>query len=168
MPDVAPTVPTPDRNGSGDQNDTQVVRADPDLGRTLATLAGASTLAVIAVGELVRSYFEGLEELTATDPAAAVDAAATAVRMGMATIAATMAAASLLLARAAARIASSGRYPAPGSRVLRDTPVVFGRRARYRAVALALAAAAILACAAYTAVTGAGLADSLIATSTQA
>lgn len=46
-------------------------------------------------------------------------------------------------------IAASGRFPPPGTRVWRDTPVVRGRAASLRAGGAAILAAALLGCAIY-------------------
>jgi hypothetical protein len=58
----------------------------------------------------------------------------------------------IYLALLALRIIKSRQFPPPGTQVLRDTPVVRGRKALIRGLAMGLCAAWLLACAIFSAV----------------
>ncbi len=109
------------------------------IAMTVVALAGA-------VGVLyLDGYLTELHALAAESQPLAAGKALRAGRAVLAVVAAGAAVISLYLARVSWRTLGSGRFPPPGTRVISDTRVRYGRAARRRGRAgLAMAAATLI------------------------
>ncbi len=108
----------------------QIDVADPERRKkVLGLLVLVSLLAVFGVLRL-DAYLVELRELAATDPAAAAAETLAVSRLFLAAIAGGAAVLAVYLGRLSWRTLANRRYPPPGMRVISDTRVVRGRRAR--------------------------------------
>ena len=116
---------------------TEIQRADP-VARRRALIAAV----VIAMGGWAAFFVlqDWLAGLRGSDPARVRRALEGAMIWGSWVACLPVAALAVWLWRTGVRIARSGRYPPPGAKVIRDTPVVHGNAARLRATALKLLA----------------------------
>lgn len=123
----------------------RMIRADRTLRKKVIIWAVFFGLAGVLIIQVVYSAFDGLESLAETDP----EQALSSLKKILTAITVTNAFGSSLFAfyfvSVAARILASGRYPPPGMRVLRDTRVRTGKKAKWMAAAQILAALLILA-----------------------
>jgi hypothetical protein len=124
----------------------EIIYADKDLRRRALIL----TLGLAVFGwwgiELTQSYLHRLEILSETDPYEAARKIIPFVYAWMALSVAAVVAMSTYFFWLGVKVATTDQYPYPGMRVLRDTRIVRGGRARLRAaIALILAAVIVLA-----------------------
>ena len=114
--------------------------ADPELRRkVLGLLTVLGLLAVLGVLRL-EAYLVDLGALAASSPHEAAAKALSVSRLFLAAVAALAVVLAAYLGRLSWRTLAVGRYPPPGVRVIRDTRVVRGPRARrYGWMVLALA-----------------------------
>ena len=128
------------------ESDREVQKADRGLRRKVLVGAVLATLVLVAGVVLLTSRFAELEKSVG-------DAAYQASRQGLVAARGFLAVLALgavvlggVLGRLSWRTLSAGRYPPPGTRVINDTPVLHGDRAkRYGRGGLALAALLIVA-----------------------
>ena len=127
----------------------EVQTADPDLRRrVLAILVLAGLLGVLGVLRL-EAYLAELQALARSSPHEAAAHALEVSRLVLAAAAVLVAVLAAYLGRLSWRTLRAGRYPPPGTRVLSDTRVVRGPRARrygwiFLALAIAILATGVL------------------------
>jgi hypothetical protein len=129
----------------------EIQRADPRERRRALVLLAVGTVA----GAIALLWLKGwLDEQITRPPAEARATLLAAFRIAATVMVLSISAASIYLWRLGWRIERSARFPPPGQRVLRDTPVLKGpdaisrgRRLRGLALALLAATAILLFCA---------------------
>ena len=122
----------------------QTQLADP-IARRRALIA-LIVLAVAGVFAYMRLE-EWLSQLEASDPDHARAALASALLWTSAAMASAIAALGVYFLLLGHRVRRAERFPPPGAKVARDTPVVTGSAARTRALLLQLIAGVLLGCA---------------------
>jgi hypothetical protein len=120
--------------------------ADPQARRTAMVIVGVASVAGLLLIVLARQFRPELEAWVTADPAPRIRVIFGAMTLLTAGPVLGMAA---YLWQLGQRTLRSGRYPPPGLRVTRDTPVESGRAATtigkmFRMLAVALASAAVL------------------------
>jgi hypothetical protein len=111
----------------------EIQRADPATRRRALLAAVVIALAGWAAFFVLQDWLAGLED---ADPVRVRRALESAMIWASWAACAPVAVLALWLWRAGGRVGRAGRYPPPGAKVIRDTPVVHGDAARLRATAL--------------------------------
>lgn len=115
----------------------EVQRADPAARRRALIAAVAIALAGWAA---VFAMQDWIEDLRGADPGRMRRSLESAMLWGSWAVCLPTGAFAFWLWRLGARVTDADRYPPPGAKVIRDTPVVHGGAARLRAAALKLLA----------------------------
>lgn len=122
----------------------QVEPADPTARRR-------ALLAMVVVAIAGAFAYLGLEQwlnqLEVSDPDHARATLASALLWTSCAMALTVAAFGVYILMLGSRVRNAERFPPPGARVVRDTPVVTGRAARTRGLLMQLIACVMLGCA---------------------
>jgi hypothetical protein len=123
----------------------EIVKADPRLKRLSLIGVVAGVLAGAGLIWAFGAWMARVQALARVSPDQARQQLGSALAWLSLLMGAGLAAFGLYLTRLAVRTLRAGRYPLPGMRVIRDTPVVTGAQARRRArFGLALAALLVL------------------------
>ena len=120
-------------NGPEEQ---RVVRADGAFRKRALLLLLVAALLGVAVIIGAQSYLGYLKKLSAERPHLAAEKAATVLKLTSLAMAAALFASGVYTLSLWRRVRASGLFPPPGLRVLRDTRVVAGARARRLALAI--------------------------------
>jgi len=121
----------------------EIVPADPKLRSRLLWWSGSAVVAGLLFLAMLYLYLREIARVAEVNPAAATESA---VRMvtGLGWVCgACLVGMALWFGRLAEQVSRTGRYPPPGRKVLRDTPVRTGRKA---ASVAAMAGAAAIVC----------------------
>ena len=111
----------------------EIQRADPATRRLALVAAAAVAVAGWAAFFVLQNWLAGLHS---ADPVATRHALEDAMLWGSWAACVPVALLATWLWLHGGRIARAGRYPAPGSKVIRDTPVLHGNAARLRGTVL--------------------------------
>ena len=140
----------------------EIIHADKGLRRRSLFL----TIVLVAVGlwilKLSQNYLSDLVTLVENDPKEVLSKLTVLGYFWAAFFAAGFLATIGYLLRLRIRIINIGRFPLPGTRVLRDTRIVRGREARFRALVAIAAALALFVVGSAVLVTGGKVMSGLI------
>ncbi len=126
-----------------------VVKADPALRKkTIVFVVAASLLGLVLI-VFFQSELGRVDELARENPQAALEQLLNRLHLLALSMTLLFVPFSLYLLYVSIRTYRTSRFPPPGTRVIRDTRIVTGRRARMRGIAGVLVAAAFLALALY-------------------
>jgi hypothetical protein len=124
--------------------DQEIIPADRRLRLVLSVVV---VVAMLAAAAFYWQFSRELQDLARTDVQAAIARVAQVRWLTLGSVVVAVLA-SISLAVSAVRAVRADRFPPPGARVLRDTPVLHGAPARNRAYLLLAAALGIVAAAA--------------------
>ena len=140
----------------------EIIHADKGLRRRSAFL----TIVLVAVGlwilKLSKDYLSDLATLVENDPKEVLSKLTVLAYFWAAFFAAGFLATTGYLLWLGIRIINIGRFPLPGMRVLRDTRIVRGRKARLRALVAIAAALALFVAGSAVLVTGGKVMSGLV------
>ncbi|NUQ60936.1 MAG: hypothetical protein HUU20_00500 [Pirellulales bacterium] len=114
----------------GNQGQPEVVRADPRLRRRAVLLVCLLALSGLAILWLLQARLGAIRELAETDLDRAISRAVGLIRVIASIAALSFLGMAVWFGRLSWQIQSTGQYPPPGTKVIRDTLVRTGHRAR--------------------------------------
>lgn len=126
----------------------EIRRADPAARRRAARLLAVVAIAGAVLLAAAERYRIPLRDWVLADPPAAADRAAIVIAGAAVVLLLPLAALAAWLWSAGGAVLRAGTFPPPGTRVLRDTPVVVGAAATARGRTLRVLAVVCLAAAA--------------------
>lgn len=127
----------------GDTRDEEIVYADKKERRWALVLFVAAAILGAIFFKLTQSYFQGYDSLLQNDPKAATLRLVKFLKLSGVLFAALVFPFSAYTLRIGVRILRSGRFPPPGMKVIRNTKIRKGRKAKIRGIGI-IAAAAVL------------------------